>query len=507
MTTGDREAAALRPAIGARIGLLLGPALAILISVLPPPEGLERVGMLVAAVLVLMAVWWATEAVPIAVTSLLPLGLLPLTGVAPLRDIAAPYADHVVLLLLGGFIIAIGIEKWDLHRRIALNVLVVSGARLKLLAAGFMLATALLSMWISNTATTLMMAPIALSVAVSAGGGVRLATALLLGIAYSASIGGLATPVGTPTNLIAMGWLRENAGVDISFREWMSFGLPVTLMMLPLAWLVLTWRLKSTAGAAEAASATVRQQRDALGRMTTPETRVAMVFGAVALAWMTREQLVMIPLLSGLTDMGIAILGAIAMFLVPHGGPTTGERRRGWALLTWDDAKALPWEVVLLFGGGLSLADPARQEGPVDDRQRPGAGIRPGGMARQFARHPLRRAADCPDPRHRHDHHLPDRNHVECGGDDDLPAGAGRTRGSDGGRCARADPALRDGGLLRLHAADRNRAECRRLRDPPVLDRADDASRALAEHRLCADRDPVFRPLRRAVMQMSQNCD
>lgn len=363
MTTGDREAAALRPAIGARIGLLLGPALAILISVLPPPEGLERVGMLVAAVLVLMAVWWATEAVPIAVTSLLPLGLLPLTGVAPLRDIAAPYADHVVLLLLGGFIIAIGIEKWDLHRRIALNVLVVSGARLKLLAAGFMLATALLSMWISNTATTLMMAPIALSVAVSAGGGVRLATALLLGIAYSASIGGLATPVGTPTNLIAMGWLRENAGVDISFREWMSFGLPVTLMMLPLAWLVLTWRLKSTAGAAEAASATVREQRDALGRMTTPETRVAMVFGAVALAWMTREQLVMIPLLSGLTDMGIAILGAIAMFLVPHGGPTTGERRRSWALLTWDDAKALPWEVVLLFGGGLSLAAAVQASG------------------------------------------------------------------------------------------------------------------------------------------------
>lgn len=363
MTTGDRKAAALRPALGARIGLLLGPALAILIALLPPPAGLERVGMLVGAVLVLMAVWWATEAVPIAVTSLLPLGLLPLTGVAPLRDIAAPYADHVVLLLLGGFIIAIGIEKWNLHRRIALNVLVVSGARLKLLAAGFMLATALLSMWISNTATTLMMAPIALSVAVSAGGGARLASALLLGIAYSASIGGLATPVGTPTNLIAMGWLRENAGVDISFREWMSFALPVTLVMLPLAWLVLTWGLKSTAGAAEAASATVREQRNALGRMTTPETRIAIVFGAVALAWITREQLVLIPLLSGLTDMGIAILGAIAMFLVPHGGPATGDTRRGWALLTWDDAKALPWEVVLLFGGGLSLAAAVQASG------------------------------------------------------------------------------------------------------------------------------------------------
>lgn len=363
MTTGDRQAAALRPGIAAKLGLFLGPALAILIAVLPPPEGLERGGMLVAAVLVLMAVWWATEAIPIAVTSLLPLGLLPLTGVASLKDIAAPYANDVVLLLLGGFIMAIGIEKWHLHRRIALNVLLLSGGRLKLLAGGFMLATALLSMWISNTATSLMMAPIALSVAVAAGGGPRLASALLLGIAYSASIGGLATPVGTPTNLIAMGWLRDNAGIDISFREWMSFGLPVALMMLPLAWLILTWGLKSDAAAARAAGATIRTQRNALGRMTTPETRVAIVFGVVALAWITREQLVQIPLLAGLTDMGIAILGAILMFLVPHGSGDPDHQPGGWALLNWDDARAVPWDVVLLFGGGLSLAAAVQASG------------------------------------------------------------------------------------------------------------------------------------------------
>lgn len=363
MTTGDRQAAALRPGIAAQLGLFIGPALAILIALLPPPEGLERGGMLVAAVLVLMAVWWATEAVPIAVTSLLPLGLLPLTGVASLRDIAAPYADQVVLLLLGGFIMAIGIEKWHLHRRIALNVLLLSGARLKLLAGGFMLATALLSMWISNTATSLMMAPIALSVAVAAGGGPRLAGALLLGIAYSASIGGLATPVGTPTNLIAIGWLSENAGIDISFREWMSLGLPVALIMLPLAWLILTWGLKSDAAAARAAEATIRNQRNALGRMTTPETRVAIVFGVVALAWITREQLVQIPLLAGLTDMGIAILGAILMFLVPHGSHAPEHQPGGWALLNWDDARAVPWDVVLLFGGGLSLAAAVQASG------------------------------------------------------------------------------------------------------------------------------------------------
>lgn len=356
MTEGDRQAAAMRPGSAAKIGLFLGPALALLLAIAPAPEGLERGGMLVAGILVLMAVWWASEAVPIAITALIPLGLLPLTGVATLREIAAPYADQVVLLLLGGFIIAIGIEKWNLHRRIALNVLMVSGARLKLLAAGFMIATALLSMWISNTATTLMMAPIAISVAFAAGGGSKLAAALLLGIAYSASIGGLATPVGTPTNLIAMSWLREHAGIDISFRQWMMIGFPIVLIMLPIAWLIVTRGLASPAGAAEAARGVIRQEHAALGRITRPEARVAMVFAAVALAWILREQIVLIPFFAGLTDMGVAILGAIAMFLVPHGNPESTEKTGSWSLLSWDDAKALPWDVVLLFGGGLSLA-------------------------------------------------------------------------------------------------------------------------------------------------------
>jgi sodium-dependent dicarboxylate transporter 2/3/5 len=356
MTAGDRKAAALRPGGAARIGLLLGPGLAVLIALAPVPDGLTRGGMLVAAILVLMAVWWSTEAVPIAVTSLLPLGLLPLTGVATLREIAAPYADQVVLLLLGGFIIAIGIEKWNLHLRIALNVLKVSGARLKLLAAGFMLATALLSMWISNTATTLMMAPIALSVALAAGGGTKLAGALLLGIAYAASIGGLATPVGTPTNLIAMGWLRENAGIEISFRQWMMFGLPIVALMLPAAWLIVIRGLISLPGASAAARDVISEAHQRLGRITRPEARVALVFAGVALAWILREQIVLIPVFAGLTDMGVAILGAIAMFLVPHGSRDPAQRQAGWALLTWDDARTLPWDVVLLFGGGLSLA-------------------------------------------------------------------------------------------------------------------------------------------------------
>lgn len=354
---GDRVSQAGTGApVGVRIGLVLGPVIAILIALMPAPEGLERGGMLVAGLLALMAVWWATEAVPIAVTSLLPLALMPLFDIMSLREVAAPYADPVVLLLLGGFIVALAVEKWNLHRRIALNILIVSGARLKLLAAGFMLATALLSMWISNTATSLMMAPIAISVAMSAGAGTRLATALLLGIAYSASIGGLATPVGTPTNLIAMGWLEESAGITISFREWMGFGLPVVALMLPAAWFVVTWGLKATREQAEAARGVIRHEHAGLGPITRPQARVAIVFGLIAGAWILREQLVQVPGLGGLTDMGIAIIGAVVMFLVPHGDAATRAAGRGFGLLDWEDGKGIPWEVVLLFGGGLSLA-------------------------------------------------------------------------------------------------------------------------------------------------------
>ena len=258
---------------------------------------------------------------------------------------------------------AIGIEKWHLHRRIALNVLLLSGGRLKLLAGGFMLATALLSMWISNTATSLMMAPIAMSVAFAAGGGVRLAGALLLGVAYAASIGGLATPVGTPTNLIAIGWLRDNAGLEITFRQWMAIGLPMVGLMLPAAWLILTWGLKSNLEGAQAASAEIRAQRRGLGPITTPETRVAITFAFIASAWIFREQLIHVPGLAGLTDTGIAIMGAVAMFLVPHGDAASRAAGRSFALLDWEDGKAIPWDVVLLFGGGLSLAAAVQASG------------------------------------------------------------------------------------------------------------------------------------------------
>lgn len=338
------------------LGLWLGPALGVMIALIPAPGSLDQSAMLVAGLFALMAVWWATEAVPMAVTSLLPLAVLPLIGGMPLKDIAAPYADPVVMLLLGGFIVALAIEKWSLHRRIALNVLRVSGARLKLLVAGVMLTTALLSMWISNTATSLMMAPIVLSVALAAGGGPRLAVALLLGVCYAASIGGLGTPVGTPTNLIAMGWLSENAGIEIGFSEWMGIGVPMIALMLPAAWLILTWGLKSSPDQAKAASESIRVQHGTLGRISRAEARVAIVFGLIAGAWILREQLIKVPALAGLSDMGIAMLGAVVMFLVPHGDTGPKSAGRGRALLDWDDGKNIPWDVVLLFGGGLSMA-------------------------------------------------------------------------------------------------------------------------------------------------------
>jgi len=357
-----------------RIGLVAGLVLAIGLQFLPVPEGLEREGWMVASLALLMACWWATEAIPIPVTSLLPLVVLPLAGVLTTRQAGAEYFHPVVVLLFGGFFIALGLEKWGLHARIALNVVVRAGGQPRLLILGFMIAAAMLSMWISNTATTLMLTPIALSVAHAemgegddAKGGV-FGLALLLGVAYAASIGGVATPVGTPTNLIAMGWLAENADRHIGFAQWMAFGLPVTVIMVPVAWFILTrWVFPIDAGAtAHAAAGVVRSRLDALGSITTPELRLAAVFAGVAVLWMTNGYIVqqlgvahLIAIKGSSLDAVIAMSGAILLFLIPAGGPA----RKGAALMDWETTTKLPWGVVLLFGGGLSLALSIRSTG------------------------------------------------------------------------------------------------------------------------------------------------
>lgn len=362
-----------------RVGLVLGPVLAAIIFLLPAPEGLTRESWYVVAVAAWMATWWATEAIPVPATSLLPLILMPLLGVMGVREAAAPFASPVVFLLLGGFIIAMGIQRWNLHRRIALHILLAFGRHPSALVGGFMVAAALLSMWVSNTATTLMLLPIALSVAeqVLGKGSTRhpFTICLILGVAYAASIGGLGTIIGTPPNAFVVQLVADTQGVDISFLEWMAFGIPIVVLMLPMTWYVLThWVFRFEPEAVIGGDEVVRRELEAMGPITAPERRVAVVFGITALAWMSLlllrkiQPLAIIPdpmllwlgiedlkdsrPLEALSNMGIAVMGAVAMFLVPSGSKSQPDS----FLLDWDAAVKLPWGVVLLFGGGLSLA-------------------------------------------------------------------------------------------------------------------------------------------------------
>lgn len=350
-----------------RVGLILGPALAAMMLLLGAPEGLAFPAWATGALMVWMAIWWATEPIPIPVTSLLPLIVLPLVGAASPAKVGSGYAHHIVLLLLGGFVVAIGIERWGLHKRIALNIVSRVGTSPRALIFGFMVATALLSMWISNTATTLMMVPIALSAAASlhdkSG---RFVVALLLGVCYAASIGGVATPIGTPTNLIAMDWLQRETGTSISFPQWMAFGLPTVLLLIPAAWWAVSKDVTDL-GDAGAALKDVREERAALGRMTVPERRIAAVFAVIAVLWVSR--LWTVDLLASLgwttlsqysgaqVDMMIAIFGAVLVCAVPAGGDESQ------ALLRWEEAVRLPWGVLLLFGGGIALGNAVKDTG------------------------------------------------------------------------------------------------------------------------------------------------
>lgn len=341
------------------IGLAAGPLLALLTLGLGPPSGFSDPAWLTAAVTVLMAIWWMTEALPLAVTALLPLALMPALGVAKIDDVAAPYASPIVFLFLGGFIIAAGVTRWSLHRRIALTIMATVGARPDRLVGGVMLGGALLSMWISNTATAAMMLPIALSIVTfveTRGAGhdaawlQRFTVAILLAIAFGANIGGIGTLIGTPPNAVMAGFLADSQGIQIGFVEWMLVGIPVAAVLLVAAWWVLA-RLVFPVGREPLSGVTdfVDRERKDAGRLTSPERRLLVVAGLTIAAWLTR------PLFQGfvsgvqLSDSGIAITAAIALFIVPaHGW-------RGEPLLTWRDTTGIAWGVLLLVGGGLSL--------------------------------------------------------------------------------------------------------------------------------------------------------
>ena len=352
------------------IGLIAGPLIFLILTYLPVPEGLSVEAWKTVAIAAFIAIWWATEAIPVPATSLLPLVLLPLMEVTTNKGASLPYASPVIFLLLGGFIAAMAMQKWNLHRRIALHILSRVGDHPYALIAGFMASSALLSMWISNTATTLMLIPIALTVATTILGekahGHRFTVALLIGCAWAASIGGLGTYIGTPPNLFVKGFIEQSTGYEIGFHEWMAFGIPVVAVMVPLAWLVLTricFPFESRL--VQGGSDVVQKELDALGPISIPEKRVAIVMTCLALMWSFRQVLVeweflttLLPFVAKLTDMHIAVAAGLTMFLVP-----SGRKEDGAALLDWDSAVRLPWGVILLFGGGLSLAEAIKVTG------------------------------------------------------------------------------------------------------------------------------------------------
>ena len=376
---------------GGRRWLVLAASAAItigvVVAIVPLLHGMPPVARKTLAVTVWMATWWMTLAIPIPATSLLPLVLFPVLGVLTSSATAANYANDIIFLFLGGFILALGIQRWGLHRRIALHVVHRIGTNPMRTVLGFMMATAFLSMWISNTATTLMMLPIALAVIASmreVAGGVRLggfAPALLLGIAYSASIGGLATPIGTPPNIafLRVQEILYPQAPTISFGRWFVCFLPLVLLFLPIAWWLLTrvvHRLER--GAVGSGAAVIGDQLRALGAMRPAEKRMAWIFLTTAVLWITRGDLdlgaIHLPGWAGLVERGlgledfsshlhdatIAMAMALLMFVLPGDRGDSGEPCR---LMQWETARRLPWGILLLFGGGFALAQAFKDSG------------------------------------------------------------------------------------------------------------------------------------------------
>ena len=354
----DDMAAAPRAIAPKHVGLVTGPLLCAVMLLAEPSDGMTTLAWRTAAVGVLMAVWWITEAIPVAATALLPVVLFPPLGVASVAATTAPYANPVIYLFLGGFLIAMALESCGLHRRMAMAVLGVVGPRPVNLILGFMAATAFISMWVSNSATVVMMLPMAASVIALERGGAAIgrdtkrpafAVPLLLGIAYAGNIGGLGTLIGTPPNALLAGFMAESYGVTIGFLEWMLLGVPIVMISVPFAWLVLAkWLYPVSADPIAGGAAVLREERQALGPISAAEWTVGTITALTATGWVTRPFIERwIPAVS---DTGIALAGAVLLFAVP----LTWRPLR--VALTWADAERLPWSVLILFGGGLSLA-------------------------------------------------------------------------------------------------------------------------------------------------------
>jgi len=339
------------------IGLFLGPIVFVLINFFYEPKNLSSEGIAILASTLWIAIWWMTEAIPIYVTSLLPIILFPLSGGLELKLTTASYGHKFVFLFIGGFILAIAIEKWKLHKRIALNIIKIVGTKKSNIILGFMIATAFLSMWISNTATAVMILPVGLAIISQLKDNPKtienentvFGKTLMLAIAYSASIGGMATLIGTPPNLVLAGVVKTSFNVEINFLQWMSFGLPISIFLLFICWKYLTTIAYNFSNQNfESGLNEIDKQLKELGKVSYEEKSVLIVFILTALAWVTQSFLIK-QFIPAIDDTIIAIFAAIILFILPN---KEGSKK----LLSWADAVKLPWGILLLFGGGMALA-------------------------------------------------------------------------------------------------------------------------------------------------------
>ena len=351
-----------------KLGLFLGPILFIIILNLPFDLVSEQ-GDKVIGVAVWMVIWWITEATSISVTALLPLLLFPLLNIMPVGDVGANYGSPIIFLFFGGFVLALGLEKVNLHKRIALNIIKITGTTPNKVVLGFMIATASLSMWISNTATTVVMLPIAMSVIsllVNDEDGFtkndeNFALSVMLGIAFSANAGGIATVIGTPPNSVMIGLLENEYNIEISFLKWMLIGLPFSIVMITIIYLVMVkWMFPNKQLKFAASKEVINIELKKLGRMSGKEKMVLAIFGVTVFLWIFRTVINGILPDLKLNDTMISMAGAIAMFTIPY------NLKKGDFIIHWKDTQKLAWGILILFGGGLALAKGMAVSGIVD---------------------------------------------------------------------------------------------------------------------------------------------
>ena len=349
------------------LSFIIGPVLFISV-LLFKPFSLDTLSLKVFAVAVLMISWWITEAIPMPAVAIIPLVLFPLMGISKIAETAAPYANEVIFLFMGGFIIGLAIEKWNLHKRIALSIVQFTGTGGNKIILGFIIATGFISMWLSNTATTMMMYPIAASVISVVGGknitekqSKNFALCIMLSIAYASNFGGIATIIGTPPNVAYASFMSKKYGFDVSFSSWIMVCAPISLLLLLSLYLVLTKMYPNHIASNVDMQSLIKKELSQLGPMSIPEKRVLYVFLTTAFLWITRDMINKTGLVK-LDDNMIAVFGALLMFMIPSGANNGSQER----ILVWPDTSKMAWGILLLFGGGIALAGALEKAGLIN---------------------------------------------------------------------------------------------------------------------------------------------